>query len=171
MQTIQSRANKVIAEDVGLTQRRVREAMRVYAARPEKLAAELTIAGKRVPLADFGARETARGVTYRIGRRGRALAPGAFIIARRGREAVLSRRVSGPGTRAKRRGPAKKYPTRSTPIGSWLPLSPEFKGPSLARVASHGHTSVDNITRDAAETILQKNLAHELRFIAERSGG
>jgi len=160
MQTIQSRAAKVIAEDVGIPQRRVRQAMHVRDARPEKLETELTITGK-IPLADFGATQNRRGVRYRIGRR---FAPHAFIVRLQSGHKGVFKRVG-----AKRPPPHGRYAGKTLRSGKPLTRQPivELFGPSLPRVASQ--KQVDKITRAAQINELPKNIERELRFIA-RSG-
>ena len=71
-------AAKTIGADLGIKQSAVRAATSVNKANVTTMTAEVVAKGKRIPLAELGARQTARGVTYKTGS-GRKLIPGAFM--------------------------------------------------------------------------------------------
>jgi hypothetical protein len=133
-----------VAKDTGLKVGTIREQLRIEQAKPVegKLAARITVSGKRIPLIDFRARGPepsrgrGRGVSARLpGGKGRY--PHAFIATMKsGHRGVFQRRAQ----------------TR-------LPVY-ELHGPSLP------HVFVKHIAVGLArgEESLAKNLAHELRF-------
>ncbi len=135
IEQVRTAATREIAADVGLTQGVVRKSIELTRATPGQLRAALWFSGKRIPLVDFGARQTATGVTYRLGR-GSAL------------HAFLATMRSGHAGVFRRRNKAR------------LPIA-ELRGPSLARV--FGNHLPDY--RILSDMLYRKNLAHEVDFL------
>jgi len=102
-------AAKTIASDIGIKQSVVRDSVVIHKATSTTVEAQIVATGKRIPIIDMGARQTARGVTYKSGA-GRKTVPGAFI-ARVGQHT----------------GVFKRFGRRRLPIG-------ELFGPSLVLV-------------------------------------
>lgn len=84
-------ANRVVAKDMGLKVGDVRKRIRLKAPTAQTLTGELMASLKRIPTINFGARGTARGVTYR-GKGGRSLIPHAFIATMPGGHAGAFKR-------------------------------------------------------------------------------
>lgn len=80
--TVQGRAVREIAKDIGAKQKVVREAVGIRKASQSKPEAEVVARGKRIPIYDLTARQTQKGATYRSGA-GRRLIPSAFIARMR----------------------------------------------------------------------------------------
>jgi hypothetical protein len=175
--TVRAQQVKALAGETGLRQERVRRGTSIVPATVTSLRAGAIIAGKPIPLADFGARAPepsrgkGKGVTVRTARSGRRLEAGAFIATVRSRggshRGVFRRVTRGPGSRPARRGRPVQYATRRKPIGAWLPIK-QLYGPSLPRVARDMH--LERIGEEAQRTVLPKNLEHELRFIQRHTG-
>jgi hypothetical protein len=149
-------AVRAIAEDTGLKNSAVRDKRRVviYGATASALEANLYFSPKRVPLIEFGARPTQAGVTYKVGRAGRTLAPsGFFATTRAGHTGAFRRLAFGPGARPERRGPP--------PGRAWLPIV-ELHGPSIRHVWENT-PEIQEETRGRAEEQGPKNLEHELK--------
>jgi hypothetical protein len=135
-----SRVVKGIAAEINLRQKDIRRGVTVDRAKPTRHVARITIKGRRVPLIKFGARQTRKGVTARVRKRGgRELHPGAFIATMpTGHVGVFER---------KRR--------------SRLPIR-EKRGPSIVEVFEE--SVAVTATRDIG-AILEKNLTQQIRFI------
>ncbi len=170
MQTVQTRIAREVAADTGLPVRGILRATHLVRAGAEHLTAVVTLGTPRIVIADrapsdegryfglfFRGRQTAKGVSYRIGRRGRGFLRSAFLTTMRSGHRGMFVRLLPPHSR--------KGKPRSSPS---LPIVQKF-GPSLPHVARN--IRADEITRDAERTILRKNLEHELRFLAQRGGG
>jgi hypothetical protein len=128
---------RVVAQDMGLRQRDVRDLIRESHAKPEHLVAQLFASFKRIPVYDFSAREERpRGVTAKLsGVRTRY--PHAFIATMKsGHRGVFRRK-----TKAR------------------LPIK-ELFGPSIARVFLK-HVDV-GLQRGHEQLV--KNLESEFRF-------
>ena len=78
--SVQKEATKLIAKDIGLTQKEVRKHLNIYKASWRNLSSSITAKGTRIPLGKLGPRQLKRGgVTYK-GRGGvRKKLPGAFV--------------------------------------------------------------------------------------------
>lgn len=140
---------RAVAADTKLKVGVVRDQIKVQEAKPvaHRLAAIISVTGKRIPLIDFGARGPepsrgrGRGVTARLPT-GKGRYPNAFI----------ERMKSGHRGVFQRRGKGR------------LPIY-ELFGPSLPRVFTK-HVR-EGLRR--GQEALQKNLAHELRFALKRA--
>lgn len=152
--SVQTSATRAIAQDVGLKQSDVRRALELVRATRKRLVATLSASSRRLTLLAFGARETRRGVTYRL-RRGRGLVPDGFIAEMRSGHVGVFRRV---------------LPTRSRkgkPRGSpALPIE-EAHGPSVGRVFKQ---LLEIRLVQEARALMPKHLAHEVRFLLRKRG-
>lgn len=155
---------RVISQDTGIKQADLRghatvtdkrgvrnRSIWVREAHPGQLTATVYADTERIPLMDFGAKQTKRGVTARIQGR-RRLYPGLFIARMQsGHEGVFGR---------------NKNLTRKS-RGAWgfnLPIT-ERRGPSVAHVwEAH---AAEGIAR--ANEQLLKNIKHEFKFAASQS--
>lgn len=158
--TVRTQAVRAVAQDVGLPQKSVREAMPIQQATPGRLVARLEVTGKKIPLYDFKARQTARGVTYRLPG-GRNFLPSGFIATMKsGHVGVFVR-----GLGAKHQKGRGSWRQRS----GWpaLPIKERF-GPSLPRV--FGRQRITDALRTVAKDVMAKNLAHEVQFLLQQRG-
>jgi hypothetical protein len=138
--SVQTAAVRDMAKDLNLAQKDVRKGLEITKATRQSLLATLRVTSKRLLLMAFGARQTAKGVTYNLGR-GRTLAEGAFIAAMKSGHVGVFRRV----------GRAR------------LPLTRELRGPSLPHVFTAERIRA---AREAlAQDLLRKNLTHEVEFL------
>lgn len=135
---------QAVAKDMGLKQADVKTALSVHEAKPGVERAVLVAKGLRLPLMKFGAkgpvpsRGRGRGVTYRIGNRGRGRAPNAFVATMRsGHTGVFMRKATA------------RLPIR------------ELRGPSVVHVFRQ-HLDVGKARGGEA---LVKNLQSEFRFV------
>lgn len=138
--SVQTAAVREMAKDLNLAQKDVRKGLEIKRATRQSLLATLTVTSRRIVLLAFGARQTARGVTYNLGR-GRRLAAGAFIAQMRSGHVGVFRRRGRPR----------------------LPLTRELRGPSLPRVFTR--EAIQSARERLAEDLLRKNLAHEVEFL------
>jgi hypothetical protein len=134
-----------VAKDMGLKVRDAKDAIKADEATTTKLQVALRASLKRRPLMDFAAKGPlpsmgkGRGVTYRIGQRGRGRIENAFLAVMKSGHRGVFRRV-GKGR---------------------LPVI-ELFGPSIGHVFEQHR---DEVTQ-AMVTAFDARLAHELRFAA-----
>jgi hypothetical protein len=171
--TTRTAARRAIAEDVGLRQKDIEAAMKIIRATADRLRAELQVSGGRIPLIRFRTRETRAGVTYSL-RGSRSLAPRAFIATMRsGHEGVFRRRrVGGDRTRTGvsihgRQITIRELAHAGPGLVPRLPID-ELFGPSLPHVFAGA--KVAPVIQRTAEVEMQKNLAHEVRFLVSQQG-
>lgn len=119
----------------------------VKKARGAELSARVTVTGSRIPLYRFGAKQTKRGVTYRIKKGGgRGIAPSAFIATMRsGHTGVFKRKTK------------KRFPIY------------ELRGPSLPHVGITSQVLGYEI-RTALTTELAKNIASQVDRVLAGKG-
>lgn len=131
-----------IARNTGLRSKDVRDAMRMDEASLSRPEARLGTGIKRIPLLDFQARQTARGVSYNLGR-GRQTLAGAFIATMKsGHNGVFMRMTK------------KRLPIR------------ELLGPSLGHVfAKYRPLGIARV-----QEVFEQNLDHELDFAKSQAG-
>jgi hypothetical protein len=139
-----SLAVKEIARNIGAKQKTVRDATKVSKANPNKLEARVTAFGKRIPIYDLGARQTAKGVTYKAGEKGRKLIPSAFIAEMKSGHVGVFKRIG------KER----------------LPIV-ELKGPSVPVVFSR--KTIQTVLLTMIDDRLQKEIDQALRFFESKN--
>ncbi len=79
MPSVKSAAASAVAKELGVPVRVANRALKIRAASLGKLTTDLAAETKRIPLLAFTARQTAAGVSYKIGSAPRELLPRAFI--------------------------------------------------------------------------------------------
>lgn len=138
-QGAQTDAVRAVAENMKIRQAAVRKAIRIAKANSTLLQAEVVATGRRIPLIEFKARQTKRGVTYDLGG-GRQRIPSGFItIVGAGHVGVFARK-----------GKAR------------LPIQEKF-GPSIPKVFAN--QAIMDAIRTRAEADLEKNVAHEIEYL------
>lgn len=150
-----------MAQDTGLKQKDVRDAIRTENATGTRLQAKIAASLKRLPLIKFGARQTAAGVSYKLGG-SRNVVPGAFI-------ATVHAGKSGFHTGVFARQPGSTHRTvdrGGRRMRTQLPIV-ELRGPSLGKVFEKYRPA--GIAR--AQESFATNLAHELKFRASGDTG
>jgi hypothetical protein len=141
---------RLVAKDMGMKVSAAKDAIIIEKAMPDKLSVRLAASRMRLPLMDFQARQTARGVTFR-GVAGRQLVPSAFLATVKG---PLPSGVTSSGHEGvfKRRGKKR------------LPIYQLF-GVSIGKVFERHRPAVSAVMTAAFD----KNLAHELEFARTES--
>lgn len=140
---LRATAAREIARDMRVRVGTARKAMTVQRATPARLVGALAASGRRIPLIEFGGRQTAKGVSYDLGR-GRNTAPGTFIATMpSGHRGVF-------GRRGKRR----------------LPIVERF-GPSIPRVFVQD--KIARALRAVLATRWPREVTQQLRFLVSRS--
>lgn len=139
LQSVNTQAVRGIAEDLGLAQKFVRPALRIYKASVASLRGSLQATGKRIPLLAFAARQTRQGVTYRMAGVRRRI-PAGFIATMRSGHAGVFVRAKG----AKR-----------------LPIAEKF-GPSVPHIF---RKHVKEALQGVAARELFKHLRHEVGYL------
>lgn len=145
--TARATMQRRVAVDMKLKVGAVREEIKVDQARPfaDRLRARVWVTGNRIPLIDFGARQTKRGVSADTGQ-GRKVYPHTFIAKMRsGHVGVFQRKTIGRGSKR-------------------LPIIERF-GPSLPLVFSK-HAQEGLV---AGEASIAKNLEHELGYALQQA--
>jgi DNA-binding transcriptional ArsR family regulator len=146
-----------ISEDLKITQATARKALKVVKANQTLLQAEVVGTGHRISLTEFGARQTATGVAYNIGRGTKVVEHGFITTVRSARQAAMGVSSTGVFTR-------KKDLVRKSP-GAWsknLPIQQKY-GPSIPHVFAA--SQIMDAIKARAEVDLQKNLEHEVEFL------
>ncbi len=93
---VESAAVKSLSKDMRLTQKVVRKSFHINRANFATRKAQINVFGKRVPLIDYGARQTKKGVTYKAPKGGRGLVAGGFLSTMRsGHKGVFKRAGKG----------------------------------------------------------------------------
>ncbi|RLJ20805.1 hypothetical protein DJ031_04655 [bacterium endosymbiont of Escarpia laminata] len=133
-----------MAEDLRITQKSVRKAIRLRRATWSNLRAEVQVTGRRLPVSAFAAKQTKPGVTYRGKGSGRKLITGAFITTLRSGHVGVFKRLS------------KKR----------LPIQ-ELFGPSIPHVFIQSH--IQRVMDTEADSIWRKNLDHELKWFIKNA--
>jgi len=151
--TVRTRIVRAVAKDLGIAGNKLYKKgatttpirQRFIRADNQVSASTIVITGKRIPLREFHPTQRRAGVSYRIGQRGRTVAPHTFIARMRsGYEGVFKR------------------------VGrSRLPIFQPM-GPSVPHVAENRPEIVALIDHEAAE-LLQKNLDEQTtRILAQQ---
>jgi len=147
---------RVVAADVGLQSKFVRERIEVRSARNTGQAPSgyLFADTKQVPLMDFKARAAKRGgVTAKLKSPGAGKYPNAFIATMRsGHRGVFERNTTVRSRAGKPRG--------SAALGIH-----ELHGPSIAQSFSNNGA----VAQDRASEMLSKNMASEVKFMLSQA--
>lgn len=157
MEQVRTQASRAVrAEGYNLKAATIKAAMKMHRARAGQLWARLVASGKPVPLMQYGARQTRKGVSVNV-QKGRKLIPGAFIARmRNGRVGVFVR-----DEKAARRPRMKSNKYADLPIR-------ELFGPSVP--AGLANAKVQEALQRLIEEKFPQILASEARFVIERSG-
>lgn len=142
--TVQTAVGREIARDTSLPVREVRKSLALSRATFQRLIGSVQVTGRRIPLLAFRARQTRRGVSYRL--RGSRTIASAFLATMRSGHRGVFKRV------AKARLPIR-----------------ELRGPSLPHVASQ--RAITGAMLRVGHQAIEKNLLHEVQFLLERRGG
>lgn len=143
-----------VGAELGLGASGLKKALRITkaAARPGRLWAALTVSGRAMPLVNFGARQTAQGVTHKAWGR-RQIAEGAFIARMPSGHRGVYRRLP------------QQYLARSTkgrsPSAPNLPIK-EMWGPSLPKEFVQPH--INNRMKELARREWKKNFQREINY-------
>lgn len=120
--------------------------------------ARVAVTGKRMPLSRFGARQVAKGVSYRILKTGgRKTVYGFLARGRRGDALTAEEGASGFVGVFKRLGRKR------------LPIQQLF-GPSIPHVAEQNPQVLAAIMKEAPDTLL-KNVAQQVGYVINRRTG
>ncbi|MCE5185079.1 MAG: phage tail protein [Planctomycetaceae bacterium] len=148
--SVRAEVVRKIAAEVNLSQKRIREALTISQANWTKWAATINISRKRIGLINFGARQTARGVSYKIDKaHGRKAIEHAFIATAKGAENVWVRETDADGTLVPR-----------------LPIV-RLQGPSIGEVFKRAAWLVQQ-TYASAETQLNKNIETQIELMLDK---
>lgn len=159
--TVHARAIRDIAADLGVKQKDLRHAGRdrgvltVYRASTQSLTGSIQGTGSRIPVYDFGAKDTADKLRRRAAKRGGSAKAGQGVTwkmqgqLRRDPHAFIARMASGHVGVFKRKG-RKAFPIR------------ELFGPSVPHVF---RKHIKSALKAVAESELAKNLRHEIGYL------
>jgi len=147
---------EIRAEYPGLKAGAIRDELKITRARRDQLEAIITLKGDRIPLIDFSARQTKKGVSVQI-KRGRKLIPHAFIATMKSGHKGVFVRVKSVKPLVFRFGPG----SRLTQKKNDLPIA-ELSSLSLPRAFVNKNVQAV-LKRLAAETF-SKNFAAELSY-------
>lgn len=153
-----TRVVRAIAEEVSITQKDITKEIAVQSATFSKPFARLVITGKRISLLAFKARQNRKGVSYRIGKKGRTFAPHAFIATMRsGHQGVFVRKSGGTVDKGKSSGLVKRGPVRvrtltKSGLVQRLPIS-ELRGPSVVGVYQGAQGLAEKVLADTMQDL------------------
>ena len=143
-----------VSADLRIRQKMVRAATSVTRAQPQKLQASIRVSGKRIPIHEFNARQTRKGVTYRS-RSGRKLILHGFI----------ARMPSGHTGVFKRFGNKVKM-TRGRFQGQRRQPIVELLGPSIPKVFTRAR--IQKSIRRVITQRLDREIDQAFSFFARR---
>lgn len=144
---------RALVTETGLPLARVRKSVEIERATWNNLVARQFVTGKRITLADFGAREVNKGVAYKLPTH-HGFIPGAFLATMKSGHVGVFKREPLPSV--------KRSP------GAWslnLPIKVR-RGPSLPFVLRN--KGVLNPILAQANALLEKNLTHEIDFLVSQ---
>lgn len=150
---------KLIAGDTGLKQKDVREAIAMSYPTLSDPVASMRARTKRLPLIDFKARQTSKGVSYRNPGGGRNNVPSAFIATTR-QQTAQDARADLAGSGGEHEGVFKRTGKKRLPIK-------QLYGPSIGQVFSKFRPQ--GVAR--ALEVFDKNFDHEMDFLNSQGGG
>lgn len=129
----------------------------------DRLEAIIGISGRRIPLRDWSARQTRKGVSYAIQRGGRKTLPGAFLAVMPSGHVMVAARRPGRGMAKRSRTQRAKYP------GS-LPIVEQF-GPSVPAVVDGIRELSQEILEQSLGERLERELDTQIGLLVQRRGG
>lgn len=143
-----------IASEVFVKKKDIRDSIRYQKPSYTRWQARLKIDGRRLPLLHFGARQTMKGVSYKIDRNGgREMIPHAFIEEMK----------SGHRGVFKRTGLDDNLSPR-------LPIT-EKKGPSMGHLFSRAGNIANEVTESTADRLLRNIDAQLIRILEKKKAG
>jgi hypothetical protein len=152
---VRSQVVKRVAKEINLTQKVIREHTATLRATPDKLTGLVRVTGQPIPLIDYGARKTQRGVTVRVRKQGeRELFPESFIAA-------MPNKRGGGHT-----GVFRRAWTGAGRVGR-LPIEERY-GPGVAMVFHYN--AEDDVTEEGADR-LARELEHEADYLLRQATG
>lgn len=145
----------------------VRGQMKLRRAYKGHLAATIRVYGKRIPLIEFSARETARGVTLRVRKGGRKLVPHAFIrTVASGHKGVFVRAANARGAAGDipfRRGMGSRI---AAPGKNDLPIAQLYSISVPAMLLDKGVSgAITKIAAQEFEKEFRRQMAHLTRTV------
>lgn len=150
---------KLIAGDTGLKQKDVRDSVAMSYPTLSDPVASMRAKTKRLPLIDFKARQTGRGVSYRNPGGGRNSVPSAFIATTR-QQSTGDARPDLAGSGGEHLGVFKRTSKKRLPIK-------QLYGPSIGQVFSKFRPQ--GVER--ALEVFDANFDHELEFLNSQDSG
>jgi hypothetical protein len=144
--------SKGIREEINATAQRVNERLILTKATYQNWFANIHISRRRIPLMAFGAKQTAKGVSYQIKKDGgRQMIPHTFIAG------VTTGHEDTVHTGVFIRRTKKRFPIR------------ELWGPSIGQVFENSGSLIERITAKAYER-LEHNINSQIDFLLSRRG-
>ena len=153
---------RALAGNTGLRNKDITPSIAIERATFSRQLGTLAVTGRRIPLIAFNARETSRGVTYRLPG-GRNIVLSGFIATMRSGHRGVFRRASGQGpvNTGRRRGGRRRAAAGDVMVGR-LPIVERF-GPSLPH--AFVRSGILSAMRLTAGQALQRNADHEIAYI------
>jgi len=159
--TIAAMTANRLGQDVSMSKKVMGKAFRIRQATLSRHESSVTISSRRFRIVDLKAKQTKRGVTYRIKRKGRRqLIEGAFM-------ATVT--AGGSETSASHLGVFKRKSSAATATGrdsqgrmrrGRLPIV-ELRGPSLAQIVKNAPAILDEVQSQAGP-MLEKNITDQV---------
>jgi hypothetical protein len=173
---IRTAASKEIRKEVTVKAKYVKRSMRTHkaSARKGRLAGAIESTGRQVPLIGYQARQTKRGVSVRVDRKGgRHLVPHAFIATMpSGHRGVFQRATRHPGARGYGSVPEGRDKRGDRQFAAMprkyrLPIK-ELYGPAVPSIFKRGGV-MRRLERQARER-MDREIAQQTEHALERSG-
>jgi hypothetical protein len=162
-------AAKILSAKINLTQKVIKANFRKFKATNDNLGAKFESRGKKVPLVNYGARQTQKGVTVQVLKANpRKLLPHAFIATMRsGHKGAFWREWHNYGL-APSAKPKKKIPWKRMPSEYRLSIH-ELFGPRIEDVL--GKDAVFGELTDKAQARMDKELDAAINYVLLKSQG
>lgn len=155
--TVRAAAVREIRKEYpGLKAGGIRDELAITRATRARLEATVTLRGSRIPLINFGARQTRRGVSVQV-KRGRTIIPHAFIATMKNGHRGVFVRIKGGKPLQFRYGPGSRIAKK----GRDLPIA-ELTGISLPR--AFVNRNVQAVLKRLAADTFTKNFAAGLAY-------
>lgn len=166
-----SQVVKRVAQEINLTQKVIREHTATLRATVDKLTGIVRVTGKPIPLIEYAARQTQRGVTVRVRKQGgRELFPESFIATmpnkRGARPSATFADLSLDASAGGHTGVFRRVFTGAGRVGR-LPIKERY-GPGVAMVFHHN--AEDDVTQEGADR-LARELEHEAEYLLRQATG